>query len=231
MSDRISAIATGICLHILAAGAFAQSFTLHQGQYLFTGQKLVAPGCYFETVMQNDGNLVTYTNANNPGQAWWASGTQNVGGYATLQDDNNFVIYNWADQPVWATGTNEWGADRLVQQDDGNLVLYSLVGDQPFWNSGHYGEGVGQSPCEATAVATQVILDTNLQGADYNHFTIPVARPSWCGYYCAQDAKCQAYTYVPPDVPGTSAACWLKTGIPQPRGATGMVSGFKVWER
>jgi hypothetical protein len=187
--------------------------------------------------MQSDGNLVTYTNASDnppPADAWWWSGTKGVGGYATLQDDNNFVIYNWADQPVWATRTNKWGADRLVQQGDGNLVLYSLVGDQPFWNSGHYDERIGRigrSPCEVTAVATQVILDTNLQGADYTHFTIPFPRPSWCGYYCAQDAKCQAYTYVPPGVQGASAVCWLKTGIPQPRGATGMVSGFKVWNR
>jgi hypothetical protein len=126
MSKPMITIATSLCLSVLTAtGAFAQSSTLHEGQYLFPGQKLLAPGCYFETIMQNDGNLVTYENANNPGQPWWWSGTQNnVGGYAVLQGDNNFVIYNWADQAVWQTRTNERGNDRLVQQDDGNLVLY-----------------------------------------------------------------------------------------------------------
>jgi PAN domain len=230
MSYRKITIALGswLCIHALGGVAFAQLGNLHEGQYLFPGQKMIASGCYFETIMQSDGNLVTYENANSQGAAWWASGTNGVGGYATLQEDNNFVIYDWSDRPVWATGTNGKGSDYLVQQNDGNLVLYSLS-NHPFWASGHVGEPIGQSPCEVSSVVTQVHLDTNIPGGDYNHFALPVARPSWCGYYCSQDSKCQAYTYVPPGVQGSQAVCWLKNNIQQFSGASGMVSGYKIW--
>jgi len=34
------------------------------------------------------------------------------------------VIYNGANKPVWATGTNGKGVVSLVAQTDGNLVIY-----------------------------------------------------------------------------------------------------------
>ena len=42
------------------------------------------------------------------------------------QGDNNLVIYDQYDAPIWNTKTNGkgTGAIRLVMQDDGNLVLY-----------------------------------------------------------------------------------------------------------
>ncbi|MBN3297555.1 LEC protein, partial [Amia calva] len=52
---------------------------------------------------------------------------------AVLQDDGNFVIYGW--KPLWASDT--WGnptADRLVMQDDCNLVIYKKD-DEPMWQS------------------------------------------------------------------------------------------------
>jgi len=212
----------------VVCNAFAQRGTLMEGEYLFPGQQLIAPGCYFGTFMQPDGNLVTYGNAQStPSGATWASGTNGSGGYARLQEDNNFVIYNWNDQAVWATGTNGRGYDQLIQQDDGNLVLYNLF-HIPLWASGSYGEALAQSPCVARSVLTRVDLDTDLPGSDYRAFTIPVARHTWCGYYCAQDSKCQAYTYVPPGVQATNAVCWLKNSLPGGRSAPGMVSGYKV---
>ncbi len=86
----------------VASAAFAQRGTLFEGEYLFPGQQLIAPGCYYGTFMQPDGNLVTYTDVQRPpmGAAWWASGTVYRGGYARLQTDNNFVIYDWNEQPV-----------------------------------------------------------------------------------------------------------------------------------
>ena len=230
--QTLTRLALGITT--VAYCAFAHSGTLYEGEYLFPGQQLISDRCYLGTFMQADRNLLTYTNARNspPGPACWATGTQARGGYATLQSDNNFVIYNWADEPVWATRTNGWGYDELVQQSDGKLVLYGWswfgIARTPFWASNAYGESLAQSPCSAKSLVTRVSADTDLPGVDYNAFTIPVPGPSWCGYYCVQDSKGQAYTYFPPGVQASNAVCWLKAGIPGARYAPGMVSGYKI---
>ena len=55
------------------------------------------------TVMQGDGNLVTYDPSNRP---IWASGTDRRGGTRlVMQNDGNAVIYRSDNQPVWATNT------------------------------------------------------------------------------------------------------------------------------
>ena len=55
------------------------------------------------TVMQGDGNLVTYDPSNRP---IWASGTDRRGGTRlVMQNDGNAVIYRPDNQPVWATNT------------------------------------------------------------------------------------------------------------------------------
>ncbi|KAG2494949.1 hypothetical protein HYH03_006886 [Edaphochlamys debaryana] len=55
-----------------------------------------------KTVMQEDGNLVSYTAS---GEPKWASGTYGrPGAYLIVQDDGNLVIYQGS-QPVWASNT------------------------------------------------------------------------------------------------------------------------------
>jgi hypothetical protein len=183
--------------------------------------------------MQNDGNLVTYNNGN--GAAWWASNTLNTGGYSVLQPDGNFVIYNWSDAPVFATGTayGTGSVERLYQQNDGNFVIYA-AGGHPLWASGAYALpfylGCPQSP-SANGEFTYVNYNTNIFGGDYRRIILPTPRASWCGYYCAQDSQCKAYTYVPAGDPGAeqaSAVCYLKSSVPPASAAPGLISGWKT---
>lgn len=61
------------------------------------------PGSW--TIMQGDGNLVTYfPSANN--KVVWASGTNGKGAaYAIIQNDGNFVIYSTSGAVLWASNT------------------------------------------------------------------------------------------------------------------------------
>ncbi|WP_232430423.1 protease pro-enzyme activation domain-containing protein [Burkholderia ubonensis] len=114
-------------------------------------------------VFQTDGNFVVYSAS---GKALWFSSTSSgtYGQSLTVQDDGNMVIYA-PSVPVFATATSAagltnsssgpavWnggfplgsgrslasgnGANMLVMQGDGNLVL--LRQGIPRWNSGTYG--------------------------------------------------------------------------------------------
>jgi hypothetical protein len=211
----------------LPTAAWAQS-VVGGGVWFFPGQKLVAPSCFYEAVMQSDGNFVTYGNASTGGNgAVWATGTDGRGGYAAMQTDGNFVIYNWSDQAVWATNT--WGepGNYLYQQDDGNLVVYSSSW-QARWASGFVNsEPLGQTPCEATAEWMDIHTDSDMPGDDFENFPLGAAHASWCAYYCSQDSRCGSFTYVPPGVQGPDAMCWLKWHIDAPTDSPGMVSGHK----
>lgn len=71
-----------------------------------------------------------------------------------MQGDGNFVIYNWADGPVWSSNTYGNPGSKLVMQDDGNLVVYR--GGTPLWASDTAGEAIGQTPCLTTSSKTFV---------------------------------------------------------------------------
>ena len=43
----------------------------------------------------------------------------------TLQPDGNLVLYDAANQPRWATGTNGKAVTHVIMQPDGNLVIYN----------------------------------------------------------------------------------------------------------
>ncbi|MFD9125959.1 hypothetical protein [Kitasatospora sp. NPDC059571] len=82
------------------------------GQELSPGQRLSVPGV--STVMQWDGNLVTYlmTPDGHQGPPLWSSGTWgNWGAHAVMQTDGNFVIYRQGStntrDALWSTRT--WG--------------------------------------------------------------------------------------------------------------------------
>ena len=60
----------------------------------------------------------------------WASGTSGTrAGVTALQDDGNFVIYDAAGTPVWASGDSyQHPGAYLVVQNDGNVVIYDPNG-------------------------------------------------------------------------------------------------------
>jgi hypothetical protein len=204
----------------LPARAHAGQSAFYGGEYLFPGQTLVAPSCYYKLVFQADGNLVLYTHSNSA--VWW-SGTQNEGaGYATMQTDGNLVVYRWDGTALWSTGT--WGNPYAVTylQNDGNLVVYK--GSAALWASNTAGESLGTNVCDASAV-TSTENDTNRYGGDYRSIDLSQPRPLWCSYYCSQDGRCKSYTYVPPGVQGPQAKCWLKDSTPATSYAPGLMSG------
>jgi phosphoribosyl-AMP cyclohydrolase len=92
------------------------------------------------TKMQTDGNLVVYSKSRKP---LWASNTSRHGGaFLAVQNDGNVVIYSKAKKALWSRhmfigellGGDQLKAGmevvspsrryELVQQADGNLVLY-----------------------------------------------------------------------------------------------------------
>jgi len=190
-------------LGTVAQVASATPSQLTNEQWLMPSQALTN-GCYYRATMQSDGNLVlTSSGTLSP---YWSTGTSGTGAYARMQSDGNFVVYNWADGPVWAASTR---GTRTTMQEDGNLVVYS--GNSPQWSSGTAGERAASSNCAGSNFAlTDVYAGWNASGGDYTHFTLGQARASWCAYYCSQDARCETFTYVPPGIQGSQAVCWLK---------------------
>jgi len=110
------------------------------------GTMTASPGAF--TVMQTDGNLVVYSKSR---KALWASNTSRHGGaFLQVQNDGNVVVYSKAKKALWSRhefigelppgyrlkpGMVVLSPSRrffLVQQTDGNLVLYrgSLFGEK-----------------------------------------------------------------------------------------------------
>lgn len=95
---------------------------------------------------QKDNNVVLYCNGN----AIWATGTD-IPWWSTnfqpdrasFQSDGNFVVYELdvgtGERAAWASNTNNRGAEMLVLQRDGNLVIYQGGYTHPLWASGTYG--------------------------------------------------------------------------------------------
>lgn len=203
----------------LVGVAHADPATLVTNDYLFPNQRL-SRSCYYSTVLQSDGNLVTYAGRN---AAAWATNTMGRGGYLVMQGDGNLVLYNWADAAVWSSRTNGNAGAVTVQQDDGNLVVYKA--GRALWASGVVQEPLGVTPCPVTTSKTAVAFGQDRPGADIRSIELSQPRMTWCGYYCAQDARCRAWTYVPPGVQAAGAMCWLKGAVPAAVPRAGMVSG------
>jgi PAN domain len=204
-----------------SAAAHADQPTMFANDHLFVGGGLVAPSCFYDLRFQTDGNLVLTTHG---GSVLWASGTQNTGAaYVSMQADGNLVIYRWDGSAVWATGTNGNPSAHTTLQDDANLVVYH--GSQPLWASDtSTSDRIGTNVCDASVV-TSTEQDTNRFGGDYVGFDLGQPNPLWCSYYCSQDVRCNAYTYVPPGVQGPNAKCWLKDRVLATSAAPGLVSG------
>ena len=120
------------------AGAIASLFvvtdqltSLGVGQSLTINQGIYSPDGRYATIMQSDGNLVTY----GPGGVRWNTGTAGKGGVlVAFQGDGNVVMYTSSFKAVWASNSRSSRAGQLVTQNDGNFVAYNASA-QPLWSS------------------------------------------------------------------------------------------------
>lgn len=71
-------------------------------------------------------------------------------------------------------------------------------------------------------------MNTDRIGADLRNYDINFRNtPQVCQADCANDAACQSFTFAPAGRNGEKAHCWLKSGIPTPSAAEGLVSGVR----
>jgi hypothetical protein len=67
-------------------------------------------------------------------------------------------------------------------------------------------------------------------GSDYSTFELPwgaVAQD--CQWYCRNDSRCKAYSFVHPNAQGPTARCWLKENIPGPQPSAHTDAGTVNW--
>jgi hypothetical protein len=57
---------------------------------------------------------------------------------------------------------------------------------------------------------------TNRPGGDYLKLELSDPDPQLCRAACLQNLPCAAWTFVPADLPGGRATCWLKNTAPAP---------------
>jgi hypothetical protein len=121
------------------------------------GDYIVSPDGQFVTLMQYDGNLVTYAGDN---LVWQSNTAGNYGAYATFQTDGNLVIYKANGGGVaWSPNTYGDNADRLVLGDDGNLGIYT--GSTLDWSTNNRGVNTNND------VGSQISSGTTLNAGDY----------------------------------------------------------------
>ncbi|MBL8160197.1 lectin [Candidatus Saccharibacteria bacterium] len=98
------------------------------------GQWLKSSNGKYSLHMQNDGNLVLYSQRG----AIWGSGT-NARSIAAvyMQADGNLVMYDTNNRPTWASNSGGGTSPKLFVQDDGNVVIYS--GSKALWATGTSG--------------------------------------------------------------------------------------------
>ena len=123
MRIRIGAIAVLATLLVPVPGAFSQTGdddvlkavslrgSLVAGDVLLRGQSLSSPDGSHRLAFLMNGNLVLY---------------RNIGPF-------------WPVEEVWSASSGGLGGDRLVMQQDGDLVMYPAPGGTPVWRSGTAG--------------------------------------------------------------------------------------------
>jgi hypothetical protein len=69
--------------------------------------------------------------------------------------------------------------------------------------------------------------NTDRLGMNYKNFDLQAPDPGLCEAACLKDPGCRAFTFVHPGVQGPKARCWLKHGVPAPKGDGCCISGVK----
>lgn len=125
--------ATGSLVSGNAASADPGQSWIVDGQWLSPGQYIQSDNGKYRTIMQTDGNLVTYTTIDSV--AVWQSGTYgNPGSALAMQKDGNLVIYAPGNRAIWNTRTVGHPHSLVRIQADGNLVVVA-AGNISVWDS------------------------------------------------------------------------------------------------
>jgi hypothetical protein len=111
---------------------------LASGARLNAGDYLRSSDYRYTLVMQSDGNLVLYS-ADRHTVLWFSHTQGNLGAYATMQADGNFVVYDKNNNALWHTYTYNQGASVIKLQTDGNLVIYRNADNGYTWYSNTVG--------------------------------------------------------------------------------------------
>lgn len=83
------------------------------------------------------------------------------------------------------------------------------------------------TPGVVSAVKGGLEVNTDRAGQDYRFFEAIPPMPEICQAACANEDRCQSFTYVPPGVQVRGARCYLKSGVPVATPFEGVVSGLK----
>jgi hypothetical protein len=84
----------------------------------------------YTLVFQKDGNLVLYNIKNSSKEVIWATGTNQKAETFKALKNGNFALFNTKNEQIWSTRTI--GKNRLILEENGNLVVYSQSGEIEF---------------------------------------------------------------------------------------------------
>ena len=79
----------------------------------------------------------------------------------------------------------------------------------------------------ASAAGPAYEEDTDRPNLDFKWFDLPRPWPQLCQEACATTDRCQAWSYIKPNVRGPLASCWLKDAVPPATSNTCCVSGVR----
>ena len=68
---------------------------------------------------------------------------------------------------------------------------------------------------------------SNRPGGDYRDFDLAQPEPAACADACAQDSRCQAFSFVQPGIQAEAARCWLKDSVPEAVADDCCISGVR----
>jgi hypothetical protein len=107
--------------------------TLYPNTKLYPGQSLNSTDGKYFVSLQTDGNLVDYAMVNGHAYPIWASNTSGKGAQFLIMQGDGNLVLYGNSGALWASNTTGQSGSGLVIQADGNLVVYN--GSKPLWTS------------------------------------------------------------------------------------------------
>lgn len=129
--------------------------------------------------------------------------------------------------PAYASAIPPATASFNFEDIGGACRIYGV--DRVFTFAGKRWEYLPDGVSTMSGVRRGLEVNTDRPGGDYQSFRATTHSPYECQAACADDASCQAWTFVPAGA-GANAACSLKREVPTAVPSTGTVSGIRGME-